>query len=223
MRRYIFPLILGIAGCAALIALGIWQLGRIPQKAEQIAAVEAEMSSDPRPLPAAIDPSMKFAPVWTEGDTTGQEVLMISGTKEDGGGYQVISAFQTDDGRRILIDRGFIAQEARQTSRPPTHLRLAGHLHWPDEATGSTPAPDLAANIWFARDVPALAAHLKTEPVLIVMASAYGDLQEVRPMPLTTAGIPNNHLGYAIQWFGLAIVWAGMTAFLIWRIRRRNF
>ena len=42
------------------------------------------------------------------------------------------------------------------------------------------------------------------------------------PLPVTTEGIPNNHLGYAVQWFGLALVWAGMTLFLLWRTARRT-
>ena len=33
--------------------------------------------------------------------------------------------------------------------------------------------------------------------------------------------IPNDHLEYAITWFGLAAVWAVMTGYLLWRIKRR--
>ena len=48
-----------------------------------------------------------------------------------------------------------------------------------------------------------------------------GDAQGVAPIPLSPQGIPNSHLSYAVQWFLLAVVWAGMTAGLIWRITRR--
>jgi surfeit locus 1 family protein len=37
-----------------------------------------------------------------------------------------------------------------------------------------------------------------------------------------TSGIPNDHWGYAVQWFSLAAVWLGMTAYLLWRIRQRT-
>ena len=100
---------------------------------------------------------------------------------------------------------------------------MRGNLHWPDERGPSTPAPNLAENIWFARDVPAMAQALGTEPVLVVAAEVRGDAQGVTPMPVGIEGIPNNHLSYAIQWFLIALAWAGMTAGLIWRIRRRQF
>jgi surfeit locus 1 family protein len=41
-------------------------------------------------------------------------------------------------------------------------------------------------------------------------------------VPVDTSGIPNDHWGYAIQWFLLAATWAGMTVFLLWRIRTRK-
>ena len=44
----------------------------------------------------------------------------------------------------------------------------------------------------------------------------------VTPLPVDTSGIPNDHLNYAITWFSLAVVWLGMTGFLLWRITRRS-
>ncbi len=73
-------------------------------------------------------------------------------------------------------------------------------------------------NIWFARDIAELAAQLHTEPVLIIARSDTGD--GIEPLPVDTAAIPNDHLQYAITWFSLAAVWLGMTAFLLWRIKR---
>ncbi|MFM7446577.1 MAG: SURF1 family cytochrome oxidase biogenesis protein, partial [Tabrizicola sp.] len=58
------------------------------------------------------------------------------------------------------------------------------------------------------------------EPTLIVASAPTGD--GIAPMPVDTSGIPNNHWGYAIQWFLLAATWAGMTLFLLWRIRTRK-
>ena len=219
-RSIIPPLIFGIVMTAILLSLGFWQLRRLDQKTAQLAEIQAGIDAAPVPLPAVIDPSMKYMPVIVSGQTTGQEILVLSGTKERGGGYNVISAFVTEDGRRILLDRGFIEQDYRRTARPATELSVAGNLHWPQDKSSSTPEPDLKAGIWFARDVPAMAEMLKTEPVLVVAAQVAGDAQGVMPRPLGTEGIPNDHLEYAITWFLLAIVWAGMTAFLLWRIRR---
>ena len=80
------------------------------------------------------------------------------------------------------------------------------------------PAPDLARNVWFARDVAQMAVVLGTEETLVVARDAV--VPGIEPMPVDTAGIPNDHLNYAITWFLLAAVWAGMTGLLIWRNAR---
>lgn len=223
MRRYLFPLILGLVGCAILIRLGLWQLDRMVWKEGELARIQSQIDAAPVPLPAAIDSAMKYRPVTVIGTTTGTEIDILSGSKDLGGGYQVVSAFVTDDGRRIMVDRGFIPQEARHSPRPPVALAIRGNLHWPDEKGSATPDPNLTENIWFARDVPAMAALLGTEPVLVVASHVTGDAQGVDPIPVAIQGIPNNHLAYAVQWFLIAIAWAGMTAGLIWRIRQRNY
>lgn len=74
--------------------------------------------------------------------------------------------------------------------------------------------------LWFARDVPALAGALGTEPVMVVAREVAGEAQGVVPVPVDASAIPNDHRQYAITWFSLAVVWAGMTVFFLWRIRR---
>ena len=223
MRRYVFPLLIGIIGCAILIALGMWQLQRMAWKEGMLADIQSHIDAPAVPLPATVDPSMKYQPVTVSGTTTGQEIDVLSGTREMGGGYQVVSALVTDDGRRIMVDRGFVPQDARHAPRPPVHLDIRGNLHWPDEKGSATPDPNLSENIWFARDVPAMADLLQTEPVLVVAAQVRGDNQGAMPIPVAIDGIPNNHLSYAVQWFLIATTWAGMTGALIWRISQRKY
>ena len=220
MRRIAPPLIFGVVGVAILLALGFWQLGRQTWKDAMLAEITAGIAAAPVTLPVSIDPSMKYLPVLVSGRTTGDEILILSGTRDLGGGYQVVSGFETADGRRIMVDRGFIPQDDRHVARPPVALTLRGNLHWPSEKTSSTPKPNLTEGIWFARDVPAMAAKLGTEPVLVVAAAVEGDAQGIDPLPVAVTGIPNNHAEYAVTWFMLAAVWAGMTAYLISRIRR---
>lgn len=223
MRRYIFPVLIGILGCAILISLGLWQLRRLDWKETMLAEIQSRIDAPAVPLPGSVDPSMKYMPVEVAGTTTGAEIDVLSGSKEQGGGYQIVSRFITDDGRAIMVDRGFVPQEDRHVERGPTRLTIRGNLHWPDERGSSTPAPNLAENIWFARDVPAMAETLDTQPILVVANAVQGDAQGVQPIPVAIEGIPNNHLSYAAQWFMIAAVWAGMTVALIWRIRQRTY
>ena len=223
MRRYLFPVISGVLGVAILLSLGFWQLRRLEWKEAMLDQIQTHIDSPETQLPDAYRPEMKYSPVRLSGRTTGTEILALSGMRDLGAGYQVISGFVTDDGRRVLLDRGFIVQDDRHKPRPPVDLVVRGNLHWPDEKGPATPEPNLAENIWFAREVPRMAAQLGTEPLLVVASQVGGDAQGVIPMPVTIQGVPNRHLEYAGTWFLLALAWTGMTAGLIWRIRQRKF
>ncbi|SLN57940.1 SURF1 family protein [Pseudoruegeria aquimaris] len=222
-KRIILPLIFGLGGAAILISLGVWQLQRLAWKEAILAEIDATIAADPVPVPAAPTPEAdQFRPVTASGLITDEEIHVLGSVKKIGPGYRIISAFVTDDGRRLLLDRGWVGLTAKETPRPPVRATITGNLHWPDEMNSSTPAPDLKAGIWFGRDIPAMAAHLDTEPVLIVLRETSESEQVTTPFPLDSSGIPNDHLEYVLTWFGLAIVWLGMTAFLLWRINRKT-
>lgn len=221
MRRYLFPVILGVSGVAVLMSLGFWQLARMEEKRAYLDEIETRIANAPIPLPAVPEEGPhKFQAVTTEGRFTGEYLEVLAGQKGATPGVMVIEAFALPDGRRIMVQRGFIEEEVRQVPRPPHEAKIEGNLHWPDDTSSSTPPPDQKTGLWFARDVPAMAARLQTEPTLIVASAPTGD--GIAPMPVDTSGIPNNHWGYAIQWFLLAATWAGMTVFLLWRIRTRK-
>lgn len=223
MRRYLFPLILGLGGVAILVALGTWQLRRLEWKAGVIAAIEAQLAGAPVALAALAAPDRarhQYQPVTLSG-TTGEELLVLSGQKGVGAGYEVITALTTDEGRTVMLDRGFIAEADRDAVRPATRLTVAGNLLWPDDADSYTPPPDLAKRLWFARNVESMSDFLHSEPILVVARTAEPQDASIVPVPVDTAGIPNDHLEYALTWFSLAGVWAGMTAYLIRRIRRQ--
>ncbi|MGB1034341.1 MAG: SURF1 family protein, partial [Primorskyibacter sp.] len=98
-------------------------------------------------------------------------------------------------------------------------VTLTGNLHWPDDRNSSTPDNDVDGDTWFARDIPAMAAHLGTEPLLVILRDMTPPDAGVTPLPVDTSGIPNDHLQYAITWYALATVWLTMTGVWIWRRR----
>lgn len=218
------PLVLGLAGVALLMSLGFWQLSRLGEKQAQIAAIEARLHDAPAPLPAAPDPAAdRYRPVAVTGAYTGEAVHVLASRAGAGPGSRLIAAFETAEGRRILIDRGFLPEAARGAAEraPPAQgpVTVTGNLDWPQDADRFTPAPDLARNLWFSREVPPLAAHLGTEPVMVV-ARSDAPLPGLMPVPLDSANVRNDHLYYAVTWFLLAAAWAGMTLYLLWRIRQ---
>lgn len=222
IRPILVPLLFGIGGFAILIGLGTWQVQRLGEKTRILAAIEARIGAEPAALPASPDPEAdRYRPVRVTGRFTGEDLTVIASQRGAGPGVHVIAAFETAEGRRILVDRGFLPQVAVDEPRPALADTIIGNLHWPRETDGFTPPPDSGRNLWFARDVPAMAEALRTEAVLVVAASSTLSTGP-RPVPVGTDGIPNNHLEYAITWYLLAAAWAGMTAFLLWRIRRER-
>ncbi len=88
---------------------------RLAWKEALLAEIEGRIHGAAEPLPApdiaAADPlAMRFQPVEVTGRTTGEEVFVLTGMKEVGAGYEVIAAFETADGRRVLLDRGFVPE-----------------------------------------------------------------------------------------------------------------
>lgn len=220
-RRMVIPLLFGLAGIAVLLSLGLWQVQRLNWKAAILAQIEARIAAPAVALPKSPDPDKdRFLAVAVTGRLTGEQLDVLVSRKQIGAGFRVIAVLELEDGRRVLVDRGFVAEAARGLPREVTTLSLEGNLLWPAEVDRFTPAPDLARGMWFARDLPAMASALNTEPLLIVARTDTGD--GIDPLPVDTAAIPNDHLNYAITWFSLALVWAGMTALLMWRMRRKT-
>ncbi len=213
-------LIFGLIGVGILVSLGVWQVQRLAWKQDVLADIEAQIGGQPQPLATVVsEQADEFRPVQVAGQFSGQTIRVLVSQKIYGAGYRLISAFDMGD-RRILVDRGFVSVNDPVPDLPAGQGTIIGNLHWPNEVDSFTPDNDLAANIWFARTVPALAAHLDTEPVLIIRRG--GSLADpgVTPLPVTTDAIPNDHLNYAITWFSLALIWLGMTGYFLYRTRQ---
>ncbi len=217
MRRTLFLLIFSLAGLGVLLWLGTWQVQRLAWKQEILAEIDSRIAAEPVPLPQQVsEDADKYLPVTISGDMEPGEIHVLVSVKQVGAGYRIIQSFSTED-RTILVDRGFVPTTAKQTERLTGSMEVTGNLHWPDEIDSYTPEADINSNIWFARDVPNLAAALGAEPILLIARSQTDP--GVTPLPVDTAGIPNDHLQYAITWFGLAFVWAAMTGYFLWRNR----
>ena len=217
-REWITPLLSGFMASMFLVGLGVWQLQRLTWKEGIVAEMDARMTAAPVNLPTMIDPvADRFLPVIVEGRFTGEGVEVLSSQKNFGQGYREIAVLETTDQRRILIDRGFIAEADHLKPKMVKDITLAGNLHWPVESDHFTPKPDPIRNLWFVRDAVSMAAALGTETVFIVARSQTGD--GISAMPIDTSTIANDHLNYALTWFSLALICFMVTAALVWRIK----
>ena len=81
-KRMIIPLIFGLAGCAILISLGVWQVQRLAWKEGILAEIAQEIAADPVPLPASLQPDEdRYLPVSLKGSYPGDEIHVLFSIK----------------------------------------------------------------------------------------------------------------------------------------------
>jgi surfeit locus 1 family protein len=225
------PCVMAFGMLAVLIALGTWQLQRKAWKEALITALDSRLAAAAEPLPppgqwAALDQSQnEFRRVIVTATLTpGEEALVYGARSAVPGdvsvqGYWVFAPAKLADGATVVVNRGFIPDTGRN---PQTHraeagpVRLAGILRWPEPRNWFSPADAPAGNLWFVRDHLAMAAAKGWGPV----APFYIDLETASgPDGLPTVGsvrpkLRNEHLQYAVTWYGLAAVL--VVVFLVW-------
>ncbi|MEO1733270.1 MAG: SURF1 family protein [Pseudomonadota bacterium] len=219
MGRAVFLIAVGLAGTAILVALGIWQVQRLAWKQDLLTRIETEIAADPVSLGEDLP---RYAPVEVSGQFASGHIRMLASRKSIGPVYRVIRPFEADWQGRILIDTGWLREGTPVPDVSSAPVSIVGNVDTPNESDVFTPAPDLDRNIWFAREVPAMAEALGTQPIFVVLRDLPDIDVGVTPWPVDTVGIPNDHLQYAITWFSLAAIWVAMTCYFIWRTRANH-
>jgi len=213
---------------AGLIALGVWQLQRRVEKRALIAALIERLAAGPAPLPppsewAGLMPArdefrrvsfvasfraLPEAQVYSSGSALRPDITTI--------GRFVFAPVATSDEQTIVVDRGFVREDGVSADPPTGPVTLVGYLRFPERSGWLTPAPDVGKRLWFSRDPLGMAQVLGWG----VVAPFYVDLETPAPQsgspgpgPLQVE-LPDNHLQYAITWFGLAL--AVTIAFAVW-------
>lgn len=221
------PVLIGLGGFLVLVALGVWQFSKVQWKNGIIAAAEQRLESAPIALPTAPnadrDDYLRVALAGTFAH--GEESYFLSSKPPFGPGFNIITPFDTKDGRRILVDRGFVPQTLRdpaaRTETTKSGLQeLEGVLRWPQDTSFWTPEANLSKREWYSREVAPLAQALGTEPVLVVEAAA--DRTGWPRGSEAQVNIRNQHLPYAVQWFAIAAVWALMSLFWLRKVARSD-
>jgi len=240
VRRIILPAILIVGALGVLVALGTWQLERKAWKEELIATLQSRLSAPPAHLPARerwqrLDAAKdEFTRVeFPATFVPGEEAFVYSsgsGLRPDvkEPGYWVFSPARLSGGSLVVVNRGFVPEgrrdaKTRPDGEPEGVVDIVGAMRWPEPRGTFTPNDEPARNLWFARD-PAAMAKAKSwgnvAPFYIDQEApaAPGGLPRVGPLK---ANLPDNHLQYAITWYGLAVVLV-VASLLLFRSRRRQ-
>jgi surfeit locus 1 family protein len=222
-------------GMAVLIGLGIWQVERRVWKLDLISQVEQRVHAAPvsAPGPAswphinATDDA--YRRVRVTGHFLAARETLVQAVTEQGGGYWVVAPFRAMEGFTVLVNRGFVpADRADAESRgaePLGETTLTGLLRVTEPGGAFLRHNDPAAGRWYSRDVAAIAAARGIDEVApyFIDADRAADPAALPVGGLTVIAFPNNHLLYALTWFGLAAMLAGWSLYvagLEWRLRR---
>jgi surfeit locus 1 family protein len=217
-----------------LVSLGVWQLQRMAWKRDLIERVEERVHAPPvappgrEQWPQVNAANSEYLHVMVQGRYRHDLEALVQAVTERGGGFWVLTPFDTVDGYVVLINRGFVSPLNRD---PAT--RSEGQVEGVTTVTGLVRVSEAggaylrsnepAADRWYSRDVAAIAAARRLTDVAPYFIDA--DASEVRsgnaPIGgLTVIRFSNNHLQYALTWFGLALMVAG-GAFLVLRLEWR--
>lgn len=228
-RRLIVFTALGLLGIAALSSLGVWQIERRVWKLALIDRVEQRVHAAPVAPPppaewtgvtAARD---EYRHVAVSGHFLNDRETLVRATTELGSGYWVMTPFRTDQGFSLLVNRGFVPPEKRDpTSRRAGQIagetQVDGLLRISEPKGGFLRKNDPGHERWYSRDVAAIAAARGLAHAAPYFIDA-GRMPVAAAWPrggLTVLAFPNNHLVYAITWFGLALALAGGLV-IAWR------
>jgi surfeit locus 1 family protein len=225
-----------LATLTALLALGTWQVERLHWKEGLLADISERRGAPPVALSAietmaASGGDIEYRTVTATGRYLNNKERHFFATYAGAPGFYVYTPLQLDDGRYVFINRGFVPYDAKEPE-----MRMQGQLTGERTVTGLArarlagkpsfvvPDNDLAKNIFYWKDLDAMVSSdgLAKDKVLPFFIDA-DDTPNPKGMPIggvTIIDLPNDHLQYALTWYGLAATLVVIVA-IVWFRKRR--
>ncbi|WP_443020529.1 MULTISPECIES: SURF1 family protein [unclassified Shinella] len=222
-----------VVALAILLSLGTWQLQRLYWKEQLLSDMAARRIAAPVSLAdieamAARGEDIEYSPVTVSGVFANNKERHFFATWRGQTGYHVYTPLQLADGRFLFVNRGFTPFEAKEPE-----MRKQGQLTGLQSVTGLArarlaekpssivPDNDLSKNIFYWKDLDAMAATtgIPADRLVPFFVDA-GDAPNPKGLPIgavTQFDLPNNHLQYAVTWYGLAAALVGVGLFAVLR------
>ncbi|MBD0292613.1 MAG: SURF1 family protein [Jiangellaceae bacterium] len=220
-RRWLLRIVAGLVLVTALVRLGMWQLDRNEERAARNAAIEANAARDPVPVGAMLQvdrqapADVEWTPVRATGRYDADQQLVVRFRPLDGQpGRHVLTPLVTQTGAALLVDRGFVPQDAEVPAPPDGEVEVVARVRLSEEGRGSGGDP-VSGEIRYV-DVDEIAAALRY-PVygawaeLVTQQPPASSSLRPPPAPALDAG---PHLAYAVQWFLFACIAVAGFVFL---------
>jgi len=232
-RPRLGPTLAALSGVLLLVGLGSWQMQRLAEKETLIAELAARIGQPPMVLPGTIaDPAaLEFMPVRLRGRFLHDGELYLGARLHRGeAGFDVVTPLALEDGRTVLVNRGWVP-----STRRGLETRVAGQIAGAVTVEGQVrtggwkgsdlfrPANNPESNEWLWMDLPAMAVQAGAARAAGAITSIYvvaGPGENPGGLPiggLRPVEVRNNHLGYAMTWYALAL-----TLFVIYVVHQSH-
>jgi surfeit locus 1 family protein len=247
-RGLLVPSVMTVGALAALIALGSWQLERKVWKENLIAAIEARLAGPAEALPpsaqwnalkqeddefrrvkfrAEIGPDKAAA----QSDAEARVYTSGSALRDDvkAPGYFVFAPARLASGQTVVVNRGYVVNAHPDAATPPVArpdgvVEITGVLRWPEPSNWFVTDYSARENLWYVRDPASMARQAQWGAV----APFY--IEQELPVPADglpkpgklKVSLPDNHLQYALTWYGLALVLLGIYGAWFWKRREEQ-
>ena len=240
--RWTIYVAVAIVFAIACAFLSNWQFTRNAHRSEQLALVAANYDAEPLPFAEVIpeggslDPADEWRPVILTGVYLAEDELLARNRAHGGtAAYEVLVPFELDDGRVLLVDRGWVAPGEKQNEPDVIPAPPAGDVKVivrlrpgePLPASGRSAPEGQVPTI----HLPTVAGEIDPAAGAALEQSAYGVMVSEDPAPPTRpqaiaspSDDPGPHLSYAVQWILFAIMGFVFIGYIIRteRARRRE-
>ncbi|MBD9371309.1 SURF1 family protein [Rhizobium sp. ARZ01] len=234
--RKILAALVWVAALATLLSLGTWQVQRLAWKEKLLADISERRTEEPVTLEAieAMERTggdIEYRPLSVTGTFDHDKERHFLATWNGQSGYHVYTPLLLADGRYVFINRGFAPFEKKE-ARTRGEGQIAGgqtlsglaREKLDGKPSSLVPDNDISKNVFYWKDLDAMAASTGIAPANLVPFFIDAD-SATNPGGLPVGGVtqfemPNNHLQYALTWYGLALAMVGVSGVYIWRARR---
>ncbi len=207
--------LLCLLGVVLMVNFSIWQFGRLSERREFNSEVRQRSALETVNI-SELDLSDPRALQWRTAGAIGtydpsEQVLILNRSQNGVAGLNVVTPLILDDGRAILVNRGFIGLSATPPSAPSGTVRVLGTVQISEQRTaGRATQASGEQSEFFRLDIALLEEQIDYEllPVaLVAKASEPSEGPTIAPInpPELSQG---PHLSYAIQWliFSAAVI-----------------
>jgi surfeit locus 1 family protein len=227
-------ILLGGFALAVLLGLGTWQVQRLHWKEALLATIDQRIHSSPVPVAQlmkvfAETGDVDYWPVSATGVFNHAKEQYFFATHDGAVGYFVYTPLVQEQGGTVFVNRGFVPFELKDPTK-----RAGGQIDGPVTVTGLArnplakkpsflvPENDPVKNIYYWKDLALMARQsgISGQAGLVpffIDADAKPNPGGLPQGGVTIIDLPNNHLEYAITWYGLAATLAGFLGVLVWR------